>query len=101
MELSDAPEKNPQWPQIDPGTLRLVVQFLNHYVIIIRDTESSRTKLDKAFSSQISEVFKPKLVTVWLATKKKKKKKKKISLSKIKRKFSDIFLIIIIESPEF
>jgi hypothetical protein len=24
MELSDAPEKNPQWPEIDPGTLRLI-----------------------------------------------------------------------------
>jgi hypothetical protein len=23
MELSDAQEKNPQWPGIDPGTLRL------------------------------------------------------------------------------
>jgi len=31
MELSDAPEKNPQWPGIDPGTLRLVAQCLNHY----------------------------------------------------------------------
>jgi len=31
MELSDAPEKNPQWPGIDPGTLRLVAQSLNHY----------------------------------------------------------------------
>ena len=31
MELSDAPEKkNPQWPEIDPGTLRLVAQCLNH-----------------------------------------------------------------------
>jgi hypothetical protein len=29
MELSDAPEKNPQW--IDPETLRLVAQYLNHY----------------------------------------------------------------------
>jgi hypothetical protein len=27
MELSDAPEKNPQWPGIDPGTLRLVAQW--------------------------------------------------------------------------
>jgi hypothetical protein len=31
MELSDAPEKNPQWPGIDPGTLQLVAQCLNHY----------------------------------------------------------------------
>ena len=27
MELSDAPEKNPQWLGIDPGTLRLVAQW--------------------------------------------------------------------------
>jgi len=27
MELSDAPEKNPQWLGIDPGTLRLVAQY--------------------------------------------------------------------------
>jgi hypothetical protein len=33
MELSDATEKkNPATPGIDPGTLRLAVQFLNHYV---------------------------------------------------------------------
>jgi hypothetical protein len=31
MELSDAPEKKPQWPMFDPGTLRLVAQCLNHY----------------------------------------------------------------------
>ena len=31
MKLSDALEKNPQWPGIDPGTLRLVAQCLNHY----------------------------------------------------------------------
>jgi len=28
MKLSDAPEKNPHWPGIDPGTLRLVAQLL-------------------------------------------------------------------------
>jgi hypothetical protein len=31
MQLSDAPEKNHQQPGIDPGTLRLVAQCLNHY----------------------------------------------------------------------
>jgi hypothetical protein len=31
MELSDAPEKIPSDPEIDPGTLRLVAQCLNHY----------------------------------------------------------------------
>jgi hypothetical protein len=31
MELSDAPEKNPQWLGIDPGILRLVAQCLNQY----------------------------------------------------------------------
>jgi hypothetical protein len=31
MELSDATEKAPAIPGIDPGTLRLVAQCLNHY----------------------------------------------------------------------
>jgi hypothetical protein len=31
MELSDATEKTPATPGIDPGTFRLVVQCLNHY----------------------------------------------------------------------
>jgi hypothetical protein len=31
MELSDATEKSPATPGIDPGTFRLVAQFLNHY----------------------------------------------------------------------
>jgi hypothetical protein len=31
--MSDATEKNPQWPGIDPGTLRLVAQCLIHYAI--------------------------------------------------------------------
>jgi hypothetical protein len=30
MELSDATEKTPATPGIDPGTFRLVAQFLNH-----------------------------------------------------------------------
>jgi hypothetical protein len=34
MELSDAPEINLQWPGIDPGTLRLVAQCLNHYATL-------------------------------------------------------------------
>jgi hypothetical protein len=33
MELSDDPGKNPQEPGIDPGTLRLVAQHLNHYAV--------------------------------------------------------------------
>jgi hypothetical protein len=32
MELSDATEKAPATPGIDPGTFRFVVQCLNHYV---------------------------------------------------------------------
>ena len=35
MELSDAPEKNSQWLEIDSGTLRLVAQCLNHYATLI------------------------------------------------------------------
>jgi hypothetical protein len=31
MELSGATEKTPATPGIDPGTLRLVAQCLNHY----------------------------------------------------------------------
>jgi hypothetical protein len=31
MELSDATEKTPASPGIDPGTFRLVAQCLNHY----------------------------------------------------------------------
>jgi hypothetical protein len=31
MELSDATEKTPATPGIDPGTFRLVAQRLNHY----------------------------------------------------------------------
>ena len=31
MELSDATEKFPATPEIDPGTFRLVAQCLNHY----------------------------------------------------------------------
>jgi hypothetical protein len=31
MELSDATEKIPAIPGIDPGTFRLVAQYLNHY----------------------------------------------------------------------
>jgi hypothetical protein len=31
MELSDATEKAPAIPGIDPGTFRLVAQCLNHY----------------------------------------------------------------------
>jgi hypothetical protein len=31
MELSDATEKAPATPGIDPGTFRLVAQCLNHY----------------------------------------------------------------------
>jgi hypothetical protein len=31
MELSDATEKTPATPGIDPGTFRLVAQCLNHY----------------------------------------------------------------------
>jgi hypothetical protein len=31
MELSDAMEKIPATPRIDPGTFRLVAQCLNHY----------------------------------------------------------------------
>jgi hypothetical protein len=35
MELSDATEKTPATPEIDPGTFRLVAQCLNHYAIYI------------------------------------------------------------------
>jgi hypothetical protein len=31
MELSDATEKAPPTPGIDPGTFRIVAQCLNHY----------------------------------------------------------------------
>jgi hypothetical protein len=31
MEMSDALEKNPQWSVLDPKTLWLVAQCLNHY----------------------------------------------------------------------
>jgi hypothetical protein len=31
MELSDAMEKSPAAPGIDPGTFRIVAQCLNHY----------------------------------------------------------------------
>jgi hypothetical protein len=31
MELSDATEKTPAIPGIDPGTFRFVAQCLNHY----------------------------------------------------------------------
>jgi hypothetical protein len=31
MELSDATEKTPATPGIDPGTFRLVAQCLDHY----------------------------------------------------------------------
>jgi hypothetical protein len=31
MELSDATERTPETPEIDPGTFRLVAQCLNHY----------------------------------------------------------------------
>jgi hypothetical protein len=33
MELSDATEKTPATPGIDPGTFRLLAQYLNHYAI--------------------------------------------------------------------
>jgi hypothetical protein len=35
MELSDATEKAPATPEIDPGTFRLVVQCLNHYATVV------------------------------------------------------------------
>jgi hypothetical protein len=34
MELSDATEKAPATPGIDPGTFRLLAQCLNHYVTL-------------------------------------------------------------------
>jgi hypothetical protein len=31
MELSEAMEKSPATPGINPGTFRLVAQYINHY----------------------------------------------------------------------
>jgi hypothetical protein len=44
MELSDATEKAPATPGIDPGTFRLVAQCLNHYATPGPVTERIRRK---------------------------------------------------------
>jgi len=40
MELSDAMEKSPATPGIDPGTFQLVAQYLNHYATPGGDTDN-------------------------------------------------------------
>jgi hypothetical protein len=60
MELSDATEKSPVIPGIDPGTFRRVAQCLNHYVTPApKDRNNLKFYVDKAKHSKI-EVVAPK-----------------------------------------
>jgi len=57
MELSDAPEKIPSDRGIDPGTLRLVAQCLNHYVIPGSQILYRQLLLNNQFKSTIYYIW--------------------------------------------